>query len=129
MNALEYAKELVSFDSVSRSSNVAITNFAEKSLRDLGFATERLEYDDSNGVRKACVVGKKGAGSGGLAYFGHTDVVPADRWFSDAHGPFQPTVKEYIAGQAEHHRVKPFREELIEMLRRAEIEFDERFFD
>jgi acetylornithine deacetylase len=94
MNALDYAKELVSFDSVSRSSNVAITNFAEKSLRDLGFATERLEYDDSNGVRKACVVGKKGAGSGGLAYFGHTDVVPADRWFSDAHGPFQPTVKE-----------------------------------
>jgi len=38
-------------------------------------------------------------------------------------------VKQYIIGQAEHHRIKPFREELIEMLRRAEIEFEERFLD
>jgi putative transposase len=38
-------------------------------------------------------------------------------------------VKHYIANQAEHHRVKPFREELIEMLRRAEIEFDEKYLD
>jgi len=38
-------------------------------------------------------------------------------------------VKHYIASQAEHHRIKPFREELIEMLRRAEIEFEERFLD
>jgi len=38
-------------------------------------------------------------------------------------------VKQYIASQAEHHRTKPFREELIEMLRRAEIEFEERFLD
>jgi acetylornithine deacetylase len=94
MNALEYATGLVGFDSVSRSSNVAVTDFAEKTLRELEFVTERLEYDDANGVRKACVVGKKGAGTGGLAYFGHTDVVPADRWFSSKHGPFQPTVKD-----------------------------------
>ena len=38
-------------------------------------------------------------------------------------------VKEYIAGQAEHHRTKPFREELVELLHLAEIEFDERFLD
>jgi hypothetical protein len=38
-------------------------------------------------------------------------------------------VKLYIANQAEHHRVKPFREELQELLRRAEIEFEERFLD
>lgn len=38
-------------------------------------------------------------------------------------------VKHYITHQAEHHRIKPFREELIEMLRRAEIEFEERFLD
>jgi hypothetical protein len=35
----------------------------------------------------------------------------------------------YISNQAEHHRVKPFREELIEMLRLAEIEFDEKYLD
>src|SRR5437660_630242 len=94
MDALEYARRLVSFDSVSRRSNVPVTDFAEQSLRDLGFETERLEYDDAQGVCKACVVGKKGTGTGGLAYFGHTDVVPADPWFSSDHGPFEPTVKD-----------------------------------
>jgi len=92
MKALDYARRLVSFDSVSRSSNVPVTDFAEQTLRELGFTTERLEYDDSLGVRKACVVGKKGTGTGGLAYFGHTDVVPADRWFSGTPDPFEPTV-------------------------------------
>jgi acetylornithine deacetylase len=94
MKALDYARRLVSFDSVSRNSNVPVTDFAEQTLRELGFATERLEYDDPPGVRKACVVGKKGPGTGGLAYFGHTDVVPADRWFSSTQGPFEPTVAD-----------------------------------
>jgi len=39
------------------------------------------------------VIGKKGEGAGGMAYFGHTDVVPADPWFTREHGPFDPTVK------------------------------------
>lgn len=94
MTALEFASRLVSFDSVSRKSNVAVSDCAEQTLRHLGFETERLEYDDANRVRKACVVARKGPGNGGLAYFGHTDVVPADPWFSSEHGPFQPTVKE-----------------------------------
>ena len=29
-----------------------------------------------------------------MAYFGHTDVVPADSWFSTDHGRFEPTVTE-----------------------------------
>ena len=33
-------------------------------------------------------------------------------------------VKSYIAHQEEHHRTKSFREELIEMLKKAGIEFD-----
>lgn len=96
MNALECAQRLVSFDSVSRKSNVDVTNCVEGMLRDLGFEIERLEYDDQFGVRKACVVGRKGpAGEpGGLAYFGHTDVVPADPWLFAEHGPFTPTVKD-----------------------------------
>lgn len=92
MNALEYTKKLVSFESTSVLSNVAVTDFAEEQLRRIGFITERIEYDDPNGVRKACVIGRKGPGTGGVAYFGHTDVVPADPWFSDDHGPFEPTV-------------------------------------
>jgi putative transposase len=38
-------------------------------------------------------------------------------------------VKQYIANQEEHHRVKPYRDELIEMLRLAEVEFDEKYLD
>ncbi len=94
MQALAYARHLVSFGSISRTSNVPVTDFAEQTLRELGFAIERLEYDDAQGVRKACVIAKKGPGTGGLAYFGHTDVVPADSWNSTAQGPFEPTVKD-----------------------------------
>lgn len=39
------------------------------------------------------------------------------------------TVKQYIANQEEHHRVKSFREELIEMLKRAGVEYDPKYLD
>jgi len=98
-NALEYAQRLIEFDSVSSVSNVAVTDYVEEVLRGFGCQIERLEYDDANGVRKACVMGKLGPSASpgtepvGVAYFGHTDVVPADEWFTDEHGPFEPTVK------------------------------------
>jgi len=92
MDPLSYAKELVAFESTSSLSNVPVTDYVQSVLRKLGFETERIEYQDAQGVQKANVVGKKGAGTGGLAYFAHTDVVPADPWFFDQHGPFQPTV-------------------------------------
>jgi len=38
-------------------------------------------------------------------------------------------VREYIANQEEHHRRKTFREELVEMLERAGVEFDPRYLD
>lgn len=93
MNALQHTRELVAFPTVSASSNAAISEYLERLLKKLGFATERIEYVDSSGVDKVNVIGKKGPGTGGMAYFGHTDVVPADSWFSSEHGPFEPTVK------------------------------------
>ena len=93
MDALQHTKELVAFPTVSTSSNAAICAYLEEVLKNLGFATERVEYVDPQGVDKVNVVGKKGRGTGGMAYFGHTDVVPADAWFSSDHGPFEPTVK------------------------------------
>ena len=39
------------------------------------------------------------------------------------------TVQKYIADQEEHHRVKSFREELIEFLKKSEIPFDEKYLD
>ena len=41
----------------------------------------------------------------------------------------RPAVKQYIAHQEEHHRVRNYREELVDMLRRAEIEFDPQYLD
>jgi len=38
-------------------------------------------------------------------------------------------VKRYVANQAEHHRKKSFREELVELLKKAGIEYDERYLD
>lgn len=38
-------------------------------------------------------------------------------------------VKRYIANQVEHHRQRSFRDELLDLLKRAEIEFDERYLD
>ncbi len=92
MDALEYNKKLISFESTSSLSNVEVTNYCEETLKQLGFVTERIDYDDARGVRKANVVGKKGSGTGGVAYFCHTDVVPADTWSIAGHGPFQPAV-------------------------------------
>ena len=93
MDSLQYTKELVAFESTSILSNLPVGDYVQQTLQRLGFATERIEYDDANGVRKVNIVGKKGEGTGGMAYFGHTDVVPADPWFTDEHGPFEPTIK------------------------------------
>lgn len=38
-------------------------------------------------------------------------------------------VQSYIDGQEEHHRVRTFREELIEYLRKSGVEYDERYLD
>ena len=92
MDALQYARELVAFESTSSLSNVEVTDYVEAALVRLGFATERIDFVDDNGVAKSNVVGKKGSGRGGMAYFGHTDVVPADNWHSSEHGPFEPVV-------------------------------------
>jgi REP element-mobilizing transposase RayT len=39
------------------------------------------------------------------------------------------SVRAYIANQAEHHRVKTFREEFIEMLERAGVPYDPKYLD
>ena len=36
-------------------------------------------------------------------------------------------VKNYILNQEEHHRHKTFEQEYIEMLKRADIEYDEKY--
>ncbi len=93
MNSLQYDQDLIAFESTSVFSNAPVSDYVQETLTKLGFETERIEYNDDNGVQKVNVIGKKGEGSGGMAYFGHTDVVPADPWFTEEHGPFNPKIK------------------------------------
>ena len=43
--------------------------------------------------------------------------------------PARTAVREYIARQEEHHRRKSFQEELVEMLEKAGVDYDERYLD
>jgi REP element-mobilizing transposase RayT len=43
--------------------------------------------------------------------------------------PARSSVRNYIAHQDEHHRHKSYQEELIEMLSKAGVEFDPKYFD
>lgn len=81
MHSASLLRQLVGFPSVSSTSNVAVSRWVEGQLEQLGFRTEWLPYTDTAGIEKACVIGQAGPDQGrGLAYFCHTDVVPADSW-------------------------------------------------
>jgi acetylornithine deacetylase len=100
MKAIRYAKRLVGFDSTSHLSNQMISKYLEMKLTKHGFVVEKLEYSDNNGVIKTNLVAKKGSGQGGLGYFGHSDVVPAKKWFSEKFGPFEPAIaRERLYGR------------------------------
>ncbi|MCH2179209.1 MAG: M20/M25/M40 family metallo-hydrolase [Mariniblastus sp.] len=100
MKALRYTKRLVAFDSTSHKSNRMISKYLEMKLTKHGFVVEKIKYKDSNGVSKVNLVAKKGSGHGGLAYFCHSDVVPAKKWFTEKFGAFEPTVgKERLYGR------------------------------
>ena len=75
-DVVELTKALINYPSVSRWSNVAISDFLADRLESWDFAVERLEYLDANNERKVSLVAKKGEGRDGLAFYSHTDTVP-----------------------------------------------------
>jgi acetylornithine deacetylase len=98
-SAVAVLERLIAFPSVSDTSNLAITDWCAATLDELGFELSRTEYEDSKGVRKANLVAVrqpavKGNDQSGLAYFCHTDVVPAMRWDGHSSNPFQALQKD-----------------------------------
>lgn len=93
MRALELLRELIAFPTVSSESNSEISDLIQSWLTRLGFETERVDYLDDRGVRKSNVLGRKGPAGNGLAWFGHTDVVPVNSWSFPAAGPWTPHVE------------------------------------
>ena len=92
LDVVELTKELVSYRSESRLSNVPVTERVAAILKSLKFEVERIAYTDDRGVDKLCVVGRLGKGGGGLTLMSHDDVVPAaleDGWKQD---PYQARV-------------------------------------
>lgn len=43
--------------------------------------------------------------------------------------PTRPAVQQYLANQEEHHRARSSRDELLDMLAKAEIEYNARYFE
>lgn len=89
-DVVSLTSDLVKIPSESQQSNLEITDFIQERLEGLGFTCERLEYTDYNGVNKANLVAKIGAGEGGFGIFGHSDTVPgmAGEW-----QPFEPVLE------------------------------------
>ncbi|WP_145167635.1 M20/M25/M40 family metallo-hydrolase [Rubripirellula lacrimiformis] len=104
----EILLDLIRFPTVSALSNADISDRVAELLTDRGFTVEVTSYDDAAGVRKVNLVAKRdpkrpGGGphsssikpaSGGLAYFCHTDVVPAVAWTGPGGDPFAGVVAE-----------------------------------
>ena len=74
------ARELVSLDSRSFVSNLAVAERVEASLA--GFDIERIDYTDDAGVAKRALVAHRGP-MGGIALSGHMDTVPDTGWQED----------------------------------------------
>ncbi len=92
---------LIGMDSTSSLSNVAICEELRELLAALHFTVERTEYVDHAGKTKVNLVAHRGPmyaclpnSHGGLAYFCHSDVVPADEWIGPGGDPFAAVVTE-----------------------------------
>ncbi len=90
LDVVQLTRELVAIPSESQDSNGVVSDRLESILNALGFQVERLTYHDDNGTEKVSLVGKKGAGSGGLCLFSHSDTVPGGEGWD----PLDPALRD-----------------------------------
>lgn len=77
MTAQEILKKLVSFDTTSAGSNMALIEWVEEYLKPYGAHVERVVEKNEDGVEKSALLVRIGpAVEGGIVLSGHTDVVP-----------------------------------------------------
>ncbi|HEY9217438.1 MAG TPA: acetylornithine deacetylase, partial [Phenylobacterium sp.] len=91
VHALEILERLIAFDTTSRLSNLALIEWVESYLGQLGVAHRRVPNADGSKSNLIATIGP--ADPGGVVLSGHTDVVPVDGqpWSSD---PFQLTRRD-----------------------------------
>ena len=90
-DTLDMTRRLVSFDTVSRGSNLELVEFVENLLDDHGVQAVRVPSDDGNKSNLMATIGPDEPG--GVILSGHTDVVPVDGqpWSAD---PFAPWIAD-----------------------------------
>jgi acetylornithine deacetylase len=93
--SIDTLKHFIGFPSVSNTSNRGISDAVSERLESIGFQIEQTTYHDDQGVTKVNLVARRdpvsrsaGHATGGLAYFCHTDVVPAIGWTGPGSDPF-----------------------------------------
>ena len=91
VRAIDVLAKLVAFDTTSRLSNLALIEWVEAYLSDLGVASRRVPNSDGTKSNLMATIGP--AVEGGVVLSGHTDVVPVDGqpWSTD---PFVLTEKD-----------------------------------
>jgi acetylornithine deacetylase len=89
--AIDILARLVSFDTTSRGSNLALIDWVEAYLAEHGVASRRITNHDGDKSNLLASIGP--AVAGGVVLSGHTDVVPVDGqpWTSD---PFALTERD-----------------------------------
>lgn len=104
-SATDLLSQLISLDTVSSRSNDEISDLVATWLRDRQFDVERRSYHDRHGVLKCNLVARRdrvadatrrptASHRSGLAYFCHTDTVPARRWTGPGGNPFVATFEQ-----------------------------------
>jgi putative transposase len=76
-------------------------------------------------LKKASSVWMRDPGGGSVKRFAWQESYAAFTISATA----RAAVAEYIANQAEHHRRRSFRDELMAMLKKAEVAYDEQYLD
>ncbi|MBU4433948.1 MAG: acetylornithine deacetylase [Alphaproteobacteria bacterium] len=91
VRAIDVLAKLVAFDTTSRLSNLALIEWVEAYLSDLGVTSRRVPNSDGTKSNLLASIGP--AVEGGVVLSGHTDVVPVDGqpWSTD---PFVLTQKD-----------------------------------
>lgn len=94
MNTRDWLERLVSFDTTSRNSNLALIEYVRDALLTQGLIPELIYSPEGNKANLfATLPAHDGTSNGGIVLSGHTDVVPVDGqdWDSD---PFVLTDRE-----------------------------------
>ncbi len=113
MDVVKIAQELIAIDSVTSTSNAAVSRRLCELLQELGFETETLPYIDAHGTSKVSLAARRSpvietpaigsaigslatgdaaVGSGGMGFFCHSDVVSVDGWNCEHGGPFEGNI-------------------------------------